>query len=166
MYYFYVLKTCEVLYVLWFGFILFFQNSGISTGVLISNYPGQEENKLMFAVWMAWISFGTLPYRKKKTWWQLVSWCWNRMCPWHASEPISFLVGLRTYRNPGTSGRSVVLATFPVWQHIFAQLAKWSRPTTFTLATSVTPCMLGLPRKFCKTSCAVNRKCVCDFSRG
>jgi len=32
----------------------------------------------------------------------------------HVSEPVSFLVGLRTYQHHGTSGRSVVLATFPV----------------------------------------------------
>jgi len=27
---------------------------------------------------MAWISFGALPCRKKQTWWELASWCWNR----------------------------------------------------------------------------------------
>ena len=27
--------------------------------------------------------------------------CWNRACPWHASELVSFLVGLRTYQHPG-----------------------------------------------------------------
>jgi len=38
----------------------------------------------------------------KKTWWQLASrCCWNRARPWHASELVSFLVGLRTYQHPG-----------------------------------------------------------------
>ena len=50
---------------------------------------------------MVWISFGTLPCRKK-TWWQLASQCcWNCVCPWLASELVSFLVGLRTYQHPG-----------------------------------------------------------------
>ena len=53
------------------------------------------------SVRMAWISFGALQ-EKKKTW-QLASWCcWNRTRPWHASELVSFLVGLRTYQHPGT----------------------------------------------------------------
>jgi len=51
---------------------------------------------------MAWISFGALPCRKKKTWWKLASWCcWNRARPWRASELVSFLVGLRTYQHTG-----------------------------------------------------------------
>ena len=54
------------------------------------------------SVRMAWISFGTLPCKKKKTWWQLASrCCWNRARPWHASELVSFLIGLRTYQHPG-----------------------------------------------------------------
>ena len=57
------------------------------------------------SVRMAWISFGVLPCRKKtKTWWQLASrCCWNRGRPWHASELVSFLVGLRTYQHLGIS---------------------------------------------------------------
>jgi hypothetical protein len=53
---------------------------------------------------MAWISFGAFPCRKKiNTWWQLASrCCWNRARPWHASELVSFLVGLRTYQQAGT----------------------------------------------------------------
>jgi len=44
---------------------------------------------------MAWISFGALPCRKKKTWWQLASrFCWNLATPWDASELVSVLVGL------------------------------------------------------------------------
>ena len=62
-------------------------------------HPGRK--KANVSVRMMWISFGTLPYRKK-TLWQLVSQCcWNRACPWHASELVSFLVGLRTYQHPG-----------------------------------------------------------------
>ena len=62
-------------------------------------HPGRK--KANVSVRMMWISFGTLPYRKK-TLWQLVSQCcWNRACPWHASELVSFLVGLRSYQNPG-----------------------------------------------------------------
>jgi len=39
----------------------------------------------------------------KKTWWELASrCCWNCARPWHASELVSFLVGLRTYQHPGT----------------------------------------------------------------
>ena len=55
------------------------------------------------SVRMAWISFNALPCRKiKKTWWQLASrCCWNRAHPWHASELVSFLDGLRTYQLPG-----------------------------------------------------------------
>ena len=46
-------------------------------------------------------SFGAVPCCKKN-WWQLASrCCWNRARPWHASEVVSFLVGLRTYQHPG-----------------------------------------------------------------
>jgi len=63
--------------------------------------PGRKQANVSLR--MAWISFGALPCRKKKTWWQLASrYCWNRARPWHASELVSFLVGLRTYQHPGT----------------------------------------------------------------
>jgi len=40
----------------------------------------------------------------KKSWWQLAfPCCWNRARPWHASELVSFLVGLRTYQHLGNS---------------------------------------------------------------
>ena len=40
----------------------------------------------------------------KKTWWQLASTCcWNHARPWHASELVSFAVGLRTYQHPVAS---------------------------------------------------------------
>ena len=51
---------------------------------------------------MAWISFGALPCREKKTWWQPASrCCWNRARPWYASELVPFLVELRSYQHPG-----------------------------------------------------------------
>jgi len=50
---------------------------------------------------MAWISFGALPCWKKKLWQLASRCCWNRARPWHASELVSFLVGLRTYQHPG-----------------------------------------------------------------
>ena len=62
--------------------------------------PGRKQANV--SVRMAWISFRPLPCRgEKKTWWQLASrCCWNRERPLHASELISFLVGLRTYQHP------------------------------------------------------------------
>jgi len=55
------------------------------------------------SVRMARISFGALPCRGEKNWRQLASpCCWNRARPWHASEVVSFLVGVRTYQYPGT----------------------------------------------------------------
>ena len=54
---------------------------------------------------MASISFGAKPW-KKKTWWRLASrYCWNSARSWHASELVSFLVGLRTYQHPSTYGQ-------------------------------------------------------------
>ena len=61
--------------------------------------PGRKQSNV--SVRMMWISFGALPCRKKKTWWQLASrCCWNRSRPCHASELVSILVGLRTYQHP------------------------------------------------------------------
>jgi len=76
-------------------------NIYIYTGVLISPYSDQEGNKQMFP--SAWREFPSAPcLAGKTTWWQLVSrCCWNRAHPWHASEIVSFLVGLRTYQHPG-----------------------------------------------------------------
>ena len=63
--------------------------------------PGRKQGNV--SVRMAWISFGTLPCRKKKIWWQLASrCCWNRADPWHDSELVTFLGGLRTYQHPGS----------------------------------------------------------------
>jgi len=49
-----------------------------------------------------WCEFPSAPcLAEKKNWWQLTSRCfWNRARPWHASELVSFLVGLRTYQHP------------------------------------------------------------------
>jgi len=63
--------------------------------------PGRKQANIY--VRMAWIFFGALPCRKIRTWWQIASrCCWNRARPWHVSELVSFLVGLRTYQHPGT----------------------------------------------------------------
>ena len=49
-----------------------------------------------------------LALQGKETWWQLASrCCWNRARPWHASELVSFLVGLRTYQHLGIWNRPI-----------------------------------------------------------
>ena len=50
-----------------------------------------------------WREFPSAPcLAGRKTWWQLASRCCrNRVRPWHASELVSSLVGLRTYQHPG-----------------------------------------------------------------
>jgi len=60
--------------------------------------PGRKQANV--SVRMAWISFGALPYKKKKSWQLASQCCWNRARPWHASELVSSLVGLRTYQHP------------------------------------------------------------------
>ena len=50
---------------------------------------------------MAWISFGALTCRKQILCQLASQCCWNHARPWHASELVSFLVGLRTYQHPG-----------------------------------------------------------------
>jgi len=73
--------------------------------------PGRKQANV--SVRMAWVSFGALPCRKKKNWWQLTSQCcWNRARPWHASELVAFLVGLRTYQHPGTRRLRLSLLIF------------------------------------------------------
>jgi len=55
--------------------------------------PGRKEANVSLR--MPWVSFGAFPCSKKETWWKLPSrYCWNRARPWHASELVSFLVGL------------------------------------------------------------------------
>jgi len=61
--------------------------------------PGKKQANV--SVRMAWVSFSALPRRGKNLDIQLASrCCWNRARPWHASELVSFLVGLRTYQHP------------------------------------------------------------------
>jgi len=63
-------------------------------------WPGRKQASV--SVRMVWISFGALPYRRKKKAWHLASrCCWNLARPRHTSELVSFLVGLRTYQHPG-----------------------------------------------------------------
>jgi len=77
--------------------------------------PGSKQANV--SVRMAWISFGALTCRKKKTWWHLASrCCWNRARPWHASELVSFLVGLRTYQHLGSAVSSETRQHFPLYQ--------------------------------------------------
>ena len=77
-------------------------------------WPGRKQANVSLR--MAWISFGSLPCRKK-TWWQLTPrCCWNHVRPWHASELVSFLVGLRTYQQPGILGyysKQASVTSFP-----------------------------------------------------
>ena len=55
----------------------------------------------------------------KKTWWQLASrCCWNSARPWHASELVSFLVGLRTYIRMLMKGVVVIIVTETCWWRI------------------------------------------------
>jgi len=77
------------------------------TGVLISPSLDQEGNKLMYL--SEWREFPSAPcLAGKETWWQLASrFCWNRARPWHDSELVSFLVGLRNYQHPGRWNRGI-----------------------------------------------------------
>ena len=74
--------------------------------------PGRKQAN--DSVRMAWISFGALLCRKKKKhWWQLASRCCrNRARSWHASELVSFLIGLRTYQHPSTRLYRLQLSMF------------------------------------------------------
>jgi len=75
--------------------------------------PGRKQANV--SVRMAWISFGALPCRGKK-WWQLASrCCWNRARPWHTSELLSFLIGLRTYQHPGIILHRNITHTTVIW---------------------------------------------------
>ena len=67
--------------------------------------PGRKKANFL----SEWREFPSAPcLAGKKIWWQLVSpCCWNRAPPWHASEFVSFLVGLRTYQHPNKSDHSL-----------------------------------------------------------
>ena len=57
-----------------------------------------------------------LALQGEKTWWQLTSRCfWNDARPWHASELVSFLVGLRTYQHPGIELRWLLYVWRKTW---------------------------------------------------
>ena len=61
--------------------------------------PGRKQAN--YPVRIAWISFGAFSCKGGGALWQLASrCCWNRARPWHASELLSFWVGLRTYQQP------------------------------------------------------------------
>ena len=70
-------------------------------------WPGRKQANV--SVRMEWISFDALPCKKKnETWWQLASrCCWNRARPWHASELVCFVVGLRTSQHSGTCRHAI-----------------------------------------------------------
>ena len=62
--------------------------------------PGRKQANVF--VRMEWISFGAFPCKWGGDLMQLASrCCWNRARPWHASELVSFVVGLRIYQHPG-----------------------------------------------------------------
>jgi len=60
--------------------------------------PGKK--KANASVRMAWITFGALPCRKMFLMTARVCMLLKSPRPWHASELVSFLVGLRTYQHP------------------------------------------------------------------
>ena len=74
--------------------------------------PGRKQSNV--SVRMTWISFGARPCGGwGESRWQLVSrCCWNRARPWHASELVSFLVGLTTYQH-----RRRVTTVPSAWAH-------------------------------------------------
>jgi hypothetical protein len=61
--------------------------------------PGRKQASV--CVRMRWISFGACLAGKEARWQLASRCCWNRARPWHASETVSFLVGLRTYQHLG-----------------------------------------------------------------
>jgi len=68
------------------------------TGMLISFWPDQEGNNLIFL--SEWYEFPSAPCLARKETWQLASrFCWNRVCPCHATVLVSFVAGLRTYQH-------------------------------------------------------------------
>jgi len=85
--------------------MLLFTTDGTSYRGADKSLARTRRKQANVSVRMAWISFGALPCRKKKTWLQLASrCCWNRARPWHASELVTFLIGLRTYQHSGKNG--------------------------------------------------------------
>ena len=62
--------------------------------------PGRKQPHV--SVRMASISFGALHCGEKKTWQLASRCCSNHARPWHYSELLSFLAGLRIYQHSGT----------------------------------------------------------------
>ena len=88
--------------------------------------PGRKQANV--SVRMAWISFGAL-LCGGWTWWQLASrCCWNRARPWHASELVSFLVGLRTYQHPGKCCNTRHYIFLPHSSQLFSQSILFHAP--------------------------------------
>jgi len=89
-----------------------------------------------------WREFPSAPcLARKKTWWQLASrCCWNRARPWHASEIVSFLVGLRTYQHLGIIHRSIFISLSNKISSSFAiYLQEYSQaiPHTYTFCSNI-----------------------------
>jgi len=77
----------------------------------------QGMKKANVSVRMAWISFGALPCTKKKidnsSRLDVVE---VARFAWHASELVSFLVGLRTYQHPGVYSHSLFTCFTVIWE--------------------------------------------------
>jgi hypothetical protein len=115
--------------------------------------PGKKQTN--FSVRMAWISFGALSCwvvgGGGGDWWQLASrCCWNRARPWHASELVSFLVGLRTYQHPGTCRKmDRKTAGCHDGKKRFSQLRERAKINYYFLATSTVYSFLRETRRTC-----------------
>jgi len=97
-----------------------------------------------------WREFPSAPcLAEKKTLWQLASrYCWNQARPWHASELVSFLVGLRTYQHTGINvywSTKVIMevprhADLGGWDFSFLGLTATSKPgPTHYRSFTITP---------------------------
>ena len=67
-----------------------------------------------------WREFPSAPcLARKRTWCQLASrCCWNRARPWHASELVPFLFGLRT-SQPVNTPNNLTPAILPTHTHLW-----------------------------------------------
>ena len=93
-----------------------------------------------------WREFPSAPcLAGKETWWQLASrFCWNSGRPWHASELVSFLVGLRIYQHPGMCVNTHrikeltgICVLYAMWN--VPQLNSYVTPTNFSFNISSWP---------------------------
>jgi len=98
--------------------------SDVKQSRYLDKYNGADKSlawsgrkQAIVSVRMVWISFGALPCRKKETWWQFAyRCCWNRRRPWHASELVSFPVGLRTYQHHGNRVSEELILLSKIWR--------------------------------------------------